>query len=426
MAFEGAPEKKAAVEEGTTATRTVLLPPAGPWMSEELGQAQRWKASSMKHVVLQSSHMLLKLQPEQRPKTREKLASLLALRIKRVKIFAFRPEDVARDLLKRGSISANHEALLLEWLQDSEPSAYTECLPPEKWPEGDGVMYVWRTMKVPDLPTAGLAHWICDTAYVSEKVNTEELVNRLVGNSHERLAFEAQDGENLEAAGEPRIFWKPNIPKPLKGPLSVQAALLISLPETCPAYDTVQQVRKKHDPAFERWMPHINLFYPFLPASQFQLPAIRRKLQSEGAAPFELRLRDIGELEHPGSVTFYLKPDEESEKHLQRLHEQLVAALPELPKDKAKGKGKGKGKGRGRGRAPPSREGEEDHDPEAFLPHMTVGKQGKGADSIVTEIKETLKAIGEGGACFRVEHVSLCERTDDTPFEEVAKLPLVT
>lgn len=423
LACSGELEKKG---EGKVAAgaEVVLLPPACTGAREESpgevgvqGHAGRWRAATLERAAAEASQLLLRLRPEQRPKTRAKLTALVARRVKPARLFVFHPLDVARDLFLRGRIPERpNSEPLFEWLGDAareEPAP--ACVPPDEWPECAGVVYAWRVWKMPELPAAGLARWICTAAYVVAQATTEEVVSRLLLGTHGRepLAFAARgDGRGSpEAATEAAGSWCPGIPKPLKGPLSVQAALLISLPESCPAHAAVQRVRERHDPAFPRWMPHINLIYPFLPASQFQLPAIRRRLLSGGVAPFELRLTGIGLLRHPRSSTYYLKPDEQSEKDLQALHERILAAFPALPKGSAKGKGKGKGK-------PGPDDG---HDPDGFLPHMTVAKSELGPTPSLDE--EIAAEVGQ--ACFRVEHVSLCERSDDTPFVEVARLPLV-
>ena len=34
--------------------------------------------------------------------------------------------------------------------------------------------------------------------------------------------------------------------------------------------EQIQAIREKHDPAFTRWPPHINIAFPFLPPQRFQ------------------------------------------------------------------------------------------------------------------------------------------------------------
>jgi 2'-5' RNA ligase len=47
----------------------------------------------------------------------------------------------------------------------------------------------------------------------------------------------------------------------LKGtPLATYSACILSVPPLPP----IQAIRERHDPAFLRWMPHINIAFPFL------------------------------------------------------------------------------------------------------------------------------------------------------------------
>jgi len=48
----------------------------------------------------------------------------------------------------------------------------------------------------------------------------------------------------------------------------VQSAVVLMPHES--VWEQIQSIRSKHDKSFERWMPHINLLYPFLPANKFQ------------------------------------------------------------------------------------------------------------------------------------------------------------
>jgi len=52
------------------------------------------------------------------------------------------------------------------------------------------------------------------------------------------------------------------------GKKSYTTALAITLPDEFVAQ--VNKIRSKHDKAFPRWMPHVNLLFPFIPVAEFQ------------------------------------------------------------------------------------------------------------------------------------------------------------
>jgi hypothetical protein len=49
----------------------------------------------------------------------------------------------------------------------------------------------------------------------------------------------------------------------------VQSALCIIPPEDL--WEPIQHIRRERDKAFPRWMPHINLLYPFYPEAAFEV-----------------------------------------------------------------------------------------------------------------------------------------------------------
>lgn len=44
-------------------------------------------------------------------------------------------------------------------------------------------------------------------------------------------------------------------------------ALIISPPQD--KWDNIQEIRKVHDKAYQRWMPHINIAFPFVKPENF-------------------------------------------------------------------------------------------------------------------------------------------------------------
>merc|ERR1712129_483835 len=110
------------------------------------------------------------------------------------------------------------------------------------------------------------------------------------------------------------------------GTTTNHAALIVSLPSECKGFAAVQEIRKSHDPAFERWMPHINIIYPFVTADQATFQRLHGNLSFE---PFELNLSRFGIFQHSSSSsTVYLGPDAAGVDKLQMLHQQLTGSLP--------------------------------------------------------------------------------------------------
>lgn len=78
----------------------------------------------------------------------------------------------------------------------------------------------------------------------------------------------------------------------------------------------IEEVRKEHDKAFERWPPHINILFPFIPEAHMELavPLVEKALCS--VAPFTVTFNELDYFKHPKSVLLYAKPTESVRKIL--------------------------------------------------------------------------------------------------------------
>ena len=69
----------------------------------------------------------------------------------------------------------------------------------------------------------------------------------------------------------------------------VKSAVCIIPPEHL--WGPIQAIRKKHDRAFKRWMPHVNLLYPFYQDTHFP-EAMHEAFHSlKHIRPFKVKLR---------------------------------------------------------------------------------------------------------------------------------------
>ena len=90
----------------------------------------------------------------------------------------------------------------------------------------------------------------------------------------------------------------------------------------------IQALRKQHDRHFRRWMPHINLLYPFRPVASFDhvtplLAGVCRLIK-----PFEVQLRRFDFFRHTRQrATCYLAP--EPAGPLIALHRGLLSTVPD-------------------------------------------------------------------------------------------------
>ncbi len=116
------------------------------------------------------------------------------------------------------------------------------------------------------------------------------------------------------------------MPLPLEDePKTPLTAVVLIPPEG--VWEAIQAIRRVHDPQFIRWMPHVTLLYPFVPAARLEEAAERLRPAAAGVQPFELSLGGFGHFSHGGrSATLWLRP--EPVEALRELHAQLQAAVP--------------------------------------------------------------------------------------------------
>jgi len=78
----------------------------------------------------------------------------------------------------------------------------------------------------------------------------------------------------------------------------VKSALIIMPPES--TWGPIQDIRKLHDKAYPRWVPHINLLYPFIPSEEFGAVVDSLSQGLSGVEPFTVSLKEFKYFGHGG------------------------------------------------------------------------------------------------------------------------------
>ena len=76
----------------------------------------------------------------------------------------------------------------------------------------------------------------------------------------------------------------------------------------------IQDIRSKYDPAYERWMPHINMAFPFLPPNEFETGAQILKEELKKLSPFSIKFREMKYFDHGKNSTLWLNPEVENDE----------------------------------------------------------------------------------------------------------------
>ncbi len=90
----------------------------------------------------------------------------------------------------------------------------------------------------------------------------------------------------------------------------------------------IQKIRKEYDSQFNRWMPHINLIYPFIFYNDFL--KLRETFITLGTKmkDFDISLNDLKYFNH-GHQKFILWLDPEPEEPIIELQRKLLTIIPE-------------------------------------------------------------------------------------------------
>ena len=158
----------------------------------------------------------------------------------------------------------------------------------------------------------------------------------------------------------------------------------------------IQKIRKIHDRQFQRWMPHINLIYPFKPLTEFDNISEIFKVECKGIDSFNISLNQFSYFNHgKENYTLWLKP--EPVNPLINLQLQLQKLVPEY-NDLNKFKG-------------------------GYKPHLSVG-QVKGKDFIKNLILFLLKEWRSIKFTIKSIYFIARQKEKESYFEVIMEIPL--
>ncbi len=105
-----------------------------------------------------------------------------------------------------------------------------------------------------------------------------------------------------------------------------KTALVIIPPNEC--QQAIQNIRKKHDRQIRRWMPHINLLYPFKPKSEFFKVLDLLSIVCDSVNPFEISLSTFRYFRHDKN-RFTIWLGVEPNEKVKQLQQKLWKMVPE-------------------------------------------------------------------------------------------------
>jgi len=172
-----------------------------------------------------------------------------------------------------------------------------------------------------------------------------------------------------------------------------QSAVVIIPPRN--TWDQIQTIRAVHDKSFKRWMPHINLIYPFVPALNFASVVDQVSKSISSFAPFQINFDELGHFGYKVTSTMFVRPKTKSNE-LILLQNSLQNAFPQFNDIS-------------------------NLSPQGYTPHLSLGQFNP------KDITETLKKFQSLWTpfTFTVSEIFLISRNGiDDPFVEFFRVPL--
>ncbi|MDY7009854.1 MAG: 2'-5' RNA ligase family protein [Planctomycetota bacterium] len=156
-------------------------------------------------------------------------------------------------------------------------------------------------------------------------------------------------------------------------------AVVLILPED--VWGPIQDIRRKYDTQYRRWMPHVTLLYPFRPQAEFDEITGPLQQACRTIEPFDVEMSTFRWFSHGGGrFTFWLAP--EPGDRIRRLHEALWEVLPDCDDVRRFADG--------------------------FTPHLSVGKADNKnvLDELLADLQSDWQSIR-----FRAGEVALIRRS---------------
>lgn len=200
-------------------------------------------------------------------------------------------------------------------------------------------------------------------------------------NSVNAMGADAMDADTVDVDATPRtaVAWLPP-------------------DELWPAID---EIRAAHDPQVDRWPPHVNLIFGFVPECDFDRAVPLLAAAAAAVSPFTAKFGDVGHFTHRDTTTLWLDPAAAEATAWRRLRAALTRPFP-----------------RCLGRA------------EGFTPHLTVarvtGARGSGPRDLRSSIAARLSAAGLSSTEAPVSEVAVLSRRGDGPMRPRAVIHLGT
>tara|TARA_B100000609_G_C17221535_1_gene440426 strand:+ start:81 stop:3134 length:3054 start_codon:yes stop_codon:yes gene_type:complete len=175
-------------------------------------------------------------------------------------------------------------------------------------------------------------------------------------------------------------------------PPTLKTAVALIPPES--VWEPIQALRAQYDRRFTRWMPHITVFFQFVPEEHFDDIALALQQLLEETGPFEIMFKEFRSFQHAKQHTIWLHPEIHPPDRLKDFHAALLKIFPQC-KERIAGR-------------------------EEWHPHLSIGQvSASKAPAVLRALQQSWQPIH-----CTIDTLSLIRREKDAPASVHTQLPL--
>ncbi|QFQ99785.1 polynucleotide adenylyltransferase [Streptomyces phaeolivaceus] len=228
--------------------------------------------------------------------------------------------------IAEGLAGLDADLLLLGDFNDGGDTPQTALGMRDAWSEARGPQDMTPTFDPPANPLAAIS----SLSGRASRLDRVLLRGRDLGVRSAELYGDAPTAEGLYISDHygVRVELGPDTPDSAPAGLDVRPTARTALAWLPPEelWPPLQDIRRKHDPRIDRWPPHVNVLFGFVPEHAFEEAAT--VLATAEVAPFDARLEGVHWFGHRDDATVWLDPAAAGEGPWAELHDTLVRRFP--------------------------------------------------------------------------------------------------
>jgi 2'-5' RNA ligase len=178
-------------------------------------------------------------------------------------------------------------------------------------------------------------------------------------------------------------------------------------------WQPIQDIREQHDPAYPRWMPHINIIYPFIHVEHFDdfRQKIHDAFRKHNIQPVNIKLNatNLSHFDRKANESLMiLLPNAETSAELNRIYDVIMSIMTPSKDENASN----------------DCHNNKQQSKRPFTPHMTLGSfERQNIAQTIHEFQQKWSQCNVGLPWTADSVFMIARDSDDTPFRVIHEIP---